>query len=393
MAGDLRLERAMLDRGSGKQELCTLTCSGGRIVSIEPSRSARGTVLTHAVDAGGMAVLPGLVDCHTHACWVGCRLDEWERMLRGEPYLDILASGGGIMATVRAVRDASEGELADATLRHLDQMLRHGTTAAEIKSGYGLDTESELAMLRAVTRAGEQWAGAVVPTACIGHAKDPDLADGGVRRAIEQTLPAVTAEFPGIAVDAYCERGAWSLEETLRLVDAALEAGHPVRVHADQFHDLGMIPEAIARGVVSVDHLEASRPDSLEMLAASDSFGVMLPACGWHLDDRYADGRRFLDLGGKLALASNYNPGSAPSGSLPMIVAIAVRRLGLTPAEAVRCVTRSAADLLGFADRGRLEVGAHADLVLLDTPDPRDVAYRFGHNPVACVWIAGERVV
>lgn len=344
-------------------------------------------------DAGGRAVLPGFVDCHTHACFAGSRLDEWQQKLAGVPYLDLLKQGGGIMATVRATREASESKLTDLLLARLNRMLAHGSTTVEVKSGYGLDTETELKMLRAIARAEESFSGTVVPTACIGHAIDPAVEhDPFVRRTIQETLPSVTAEFPGIALDAYCENGAWSLDECLALLDAGRDAGHPIRVHADQFNALGMIDAAVDRDFASVDHLEATDVEGLRRLAASETFGVMLPASGFHLDDRYGDGRALLDAGGRLALATNYNPGSAPCWSMPFVIALAVRKLGLTPVEAIDASTAAGAELLGLSARGRIEPGMRADLVVLDHADARSLAFEFGGNPVARVMTGGAWV-
>lgn len=344
-------------------------------------------------DAEGRAVIPGFVDCHTHACFAGSRLDEWTQKLAGVSYLELMEQGGGIMATVRATRDASEIELADLLLARLNRMLAHGSTTIEVKSGYGLDTQSELKMLRAIARAGESFAGTVVLTACIGHATDPEVGHAPfVRRTIEETLPAVTAEFPDIALDAYCEQGAWSLHDCLALFDAGQSSGHPIRVHADQFNAMGMIEAAVERGFASVDHLEATDPAELRLLAESETFGVMLPAAGFHLDDRYGNGRAFIDDGGKLALATNYNPGSAPCWSMPFIIALAVRKLGLTPTEAITAATSAGAELLGLEDRGRIESGKRADLVVLDHSDARNLAFEFGGNPVARVMVGGQWV-
>ena len=389
----IRDARVVTMDGPGRSDLGVLDRADvrigrGKIEAIGTGLDAAGCSV---YEARGRVLMPAFVDCHTHACWAGSRLDEWARKLQGATYLELLEAGGGIMSTVRAVRSASRDELRDLLAARLELMLAQGTLTAEVKSGYGLTTADELKMLGAICEAGESWPGTVVPTACIGHAKDPDEADP-VGRTINETLPAVSASFPGIAIDAYCEQGAWSLGETLALMDAALSAGHPVRVHADQFHDLGMIPEAIRRGFVSVDHLEASSPEHLAALAASEVFGVMLPICGLHLDDRYADGRGFLDGGGRLAIATNYNPGSAPCLSMPMAVAFGVRRLGLLPSEALAAATRWPAELLGFEDRGRVRVGDRADLVLLHSRDERDVAFSFGFSPVACVWCSGRPI-
>lgn len=343
------------------------------------------------IDAQGRVVMPAFVDCHTHACWAGNRIDEWERMTQGTSYLDILKAGGGILATVRAVRQSSQEELAERLLVRLDHMFQHGTTVAEIKSGYGLSTESELKMLRAIVDAGRRWPGLVVPTACLGHALAPEMTgEQFVNTTIRETLPAVSQEFPGVTIDAYCEQGAWSLEDCLRLFDTAQQLGHPVRVHADQFTSTGMIPEAIRRGYVSVDHLEAARPEDLRRLASSPLFGVMLPCSAFHLKGRYADGRGFVDQGGALAIATNYNPGSAPCPAIPLAIALATRRLGLTPAEAIVAATANAAALLALPDRGAIAPGRRADLIVLRHQDERQLAFEFGGNPVEQVICGGR---
>lgn len=336
------------------------------------------------IDARGRVLMPAFIDAHTHACWAGDRLDEWEMKRRGAAYIEILKAGGGIMSTVREVRSASEDALFETLVERLGLMLKEGTAGVEIKSGYGLSTYDEIKMLRAITRAGEHWPGTIRPTACIGHAIDPDQPDHA-DRTIRETLPAVHGAFPGIPVDAYCEDGAWSLDECVRLFEEARALGHPVRVHADQFNSMGMIPEAVRLGALSVDHLEASTPADLELLARSETFGVMLPCSGFHTDGRYADGRRFIDVGGKLVIATNVNPGSAPCSSMPMAIALAVRHLGVTVAEAVCACTSNAAALLGIGDSGRIEPGARADLLMLRHRDERELGHSFGGNPVEMV--------
>lgn len=363
----------------------------GVISHVGPSGSAKAGGDTETVDAGGRVLMPAFVDCHTHACWAGSRLDEWEMKRRGATYLEILAAGGGIMSTVQSVRRAGEEKLAASLLERLNWMLAEGTTTAEVKSGYGLSVEDELKMLRAITRAGQLWAGTVVPTACIGHAIDSEAGHADfVERTIEETLPAVHESFPGITIDAYCEEGAWGKDDCIRLFERARELDHPVRVHADQFNSLGMIPAAIHMGVRSVDHLEATRTGELTALAESRTFGVMLPCSGFHVDGRYADGRGFVDAGGRLCIATNCNPGSAPCVSMPMAIALAERHLGLTSAEAIAACTVNAAALLDFDDRGTIEPGQRADLVLLRHTDERQLGHTFGGNPVLAVICAGE---
>lgn len=402
------------DAVATSQGLCDVLLEHGVIASVTPHAHRRFTSLEgftvinaqgkrtelhdpppphadHTIDAAGRVIIPGFVDCHTHACWAGSRLDEWEQRLRGASYLDILRAGGGIMSTVRDVRAASRADLADSTRRRLDRFLAAGTTTVEVKSGYGLTTADELKMLAAISDAASAWPGTVVPTALLGHAIDPDQPDFA-SRTIRETLPAVHAEFPGIAIDLYLESGAWSLDQSRALLEAALALGHPVRLHADQFNSLGGVPLAIALGARSVDHLEASTPADLRALAASDTTGVILPVCGVHSEAAFANARAFLDAGGRLAVATNCNPGSAPTESMPFAIAIAVRRCGLTTHEALAAATSDAAHVLRLSDRGRLAPGLRADLCLLDTTDERDLAYRLASNVVQRVWVAGRPV-
>ena len=403
----LTLQGEGVRRGSAMGELGVVPCADvlvrdGAVAEVWPrageearsdGRDARPTRdgETEEIDAAGRVLMPAFVDAHTHACWAGERLDEWEMKQQGATYLELLKAGGGIMASVRSVRAASEDELFEGLMQRLGWMLREGTTSVEVKSGYGLSTADELKMLRAIRRAGEAWEGFVSPTACIGHAIDRDV-DGFVEQTISETLPAVHEEFPGVTIDAYCEDGAWSLDETVRLFEAAKELGHPLRIHADQFNSLGMLREAVRLGAVSVDHLEATCAEDLELLARSESFGVMLPCSGFHTDGRYGDGRGFIDAGGKLVIATNVNPGSAPCSSVPMAIALGVRHLGISAAEAICACTANAAALLGLDDRGRIEPGMRADLVLLRVRDERELGHTFGGNPADLV-LCGGRVV
>ena len=368
----------------------------GQIVSITPDQQMQHAECSElngseVIDARGRVVCPAFVDAHTHACWAGDRLDEWTLKMGGVAYLELLRRGGGIMSTVRSVRAASREQLAADLETRLHAMARHGTGTAEVKSGYGLTTASELKMLHAINDAAQKWLGTVVPTACIGHAVDPEQTDP-VRTVLNETLPAVNAEFPGIAIDAYCEQGAWSLHDCLELFERAMNLGHPVRVHADQFNDLGMVPEAIQRGFRSVDHLEATTPEHLALLGGSDVHGVMLPCSGFHLDNRYGNARSFIDAGGTLTLATNCNPGSAPCLSVPMAMAIGVRACGATPDEVLCATTRNPAELLRLRDRGRLKVGMRADLIMLRYTNSGHLAFEFGANPVELTILNGRRV-
>lgn len=382
-------------RGGAMRELQIIPSAdvlvrGGVIKAVESAGSidAHGARVIHA---HGRVLMPGFVDAHTHACWAGDRVDEWTRKLAGATYLELLKAGGGIMSTVRAVRGATERDLADTLAARLGLMLRAGTTTVEVKSGYGLSTRDELKLLHAIRSAAGEFPGTVVPTALLGHAIDADAPsrERFIETTIGETLDAAHAEFPGVAVDAYCEDGAWSLAECVRLFERATALGHPVRVHADQFTALGMTRWAVERGALSVDHLEASTPDDLALLARSSTFGVMLPCAGFHTDGRYANGRAFIDAGGSLVVATNCNPGSAPTHSMPMAVALAVRFNRVTPAEAIVATTANGAALLGLRDRGFVAPGARPDLLLLRHTDERALAYEFGDNPVDVVMCGG----
>ena len=361
---------------------------GDKIAAVGPKVEAPAGA--DIIEAHGRVLMPGFVDCHTHACWAGDRLGEWEQKLRGVPYLEILRNGGGIHATVRAVREATKKQLTAGLKIRLDAMLRAGTTTVEIKSGYGLETEAELKMLRAIVRAGHEWAGTIVPTALLGHAFEGDLAVYA-RMVVKEMLPAVSKEFPNITVDAYCEDAAWSREECTKLFEKA-QKHHPIRVHADQFTSQGMVPEAVRLFARSVDHLEASTKPDLKLLAQSATIGVILPCTGFHTDGRYARAGFLVDAGGAVALATNCNPGTSPTHSMPLAIALAVRFCGLTPAEAIAAATVNAAAVLGLNDRGTVAVGQRADLILLCHKDERFLAYELGGNPVDSVLVAGQTV-
>ena len=348
-----------------------------------------------AIDARGRVLMPAFVDCHTHLCYAGSRMPEWERVLAGETYHDIAASGGGIMSTVRATRHASQGELACDLIGRADRALALGTTTVEVKTGYGLTLDHELKMLAAIQQAAEYCTSTIVPTALLGHAIDPDFpgeVEDFVSHVVREILPAFSVKAPGCAVDAFCERSAWSVPQCLELFRAAKAAGHPIRVHADQFTSLGMVGEAIRLGARSVDHLEAALPDDMDHLGISSTFAVVLPCCGFHLDGRYAYARAIVDKGAALALATNANPGSAPCLSMPMAIALAVRFGKLKPSEALSAATINPALVLGFTDRGYIAPGARADLLLLHDTDERALAYEFGSSPIDLVFAKGQVV-
>ena len=396
LAGDNtpRRKEAMNDLGVIEEGF--LSVKDGIIEHVSSGMPDENFINSHpdfpVVDANGRVVMPAFVDCHTHTCWAGSRLEEFEMGLNGVPYLDILKQGGGIMSTVRAVRKATQDDLCVDVLGRLGLMTSQGTTTVEIKSGYGLTTKDELKMLRSIHDASQDVPQIIVGTFLGAHAIDPEQ-DNFTNVVIHETLPAIAQEFPGITCDAYCEKGAWSVDETTQLFEKAIELGCPIRAHLDQFNTLGMLTKAVELGAVSVDHLEHSTDGELQTLAASDTIAVLLPVSGFCLNDKYARGRTIIDLGAPVAIATNYNPGSAPSPSMPFAITLACRRLGLTPAEAITAATHNAACVLNLQDRvGRLEVGMQADVQLLDCNDERDLTWHVAAGGPLLVSIKGEIV-
>ena len=363
-------------------------CDAGRIAAVGPMAELRAADLPGDVvelDGRGHAALPGLVDCHTHACFAGDRVAEFELRSRGASYEELHAAGGGILSTVRATRAAGEERLADAVERHRGWMLAHGTTTFEAKSGYGLDLETECAQLRAVTRAGG------IPTWLGAHAVPPEFPDGDAYLdfALGEVLPE--AARLAVAADVFVERGAFDAGQARRYLNACREAGLALRLHADQFTEAGGVPLAIEVGAASVDHLEATGPEGVRALAASDVAAVLLPVAALYLGRPMPPARALVDAGAIVALATDFNPGSAYCESLPVVMNLACTQLGLSPSEALGACTVNAAHVLGRSDRaGRVEPGYAADLVLLDVSDWRYLPYHLGGEQVAYVVKEGE---
>jgi imidazolonepropionase len=338
------------------------------------------------VDGRGLCAIPGLVDCHTHAAFGGDRVDEFSLRAGGATYEELHARGGGILSTVRATRAAGEDGLRVAVERHRGWMLRRGTTTFEAKSGYGLDRATELASLRAVHAAGG------VPTWLGAHAVPPEF-DGQADAYLDFALAEVLPEAARIAeaADVFLERGAFDAAQARRYLEACRAAGLALRLHGDQFTEIGAIPLAVELGARSVDHLEATGPEGVRVLAASDVVGVLLPASALFLGRPMPPGRALVDAGAAVALATDFNPGSAFCESLPLCCSLAATQLKLAPAEALSACTVNAAHVLGRADLlGRLAPGYRADVVLLDAPDWRHLAYHLGGDLVTKVVVGGE---
>jgi imidazolonepropionase len=332
------------------------------------------------LDGRGLCAIPGLVDCHTHPAFGGDRAEEFSRRAAGAGYEELHATGGGILSTVGATRAAGEDGLAEAVQRHRDWMLRAGTTTFEGKSGYGLDRETELASLRAIAAAGG------IPTFLGAHATPPKFAnaDAYLDFILADVLPdaAQLAE----AADVFLERGAFDDTQARRYLEACRSHGLALRLHGDQFTEAGAIPLAIELGARSVDHLEATGPEGIAALAASDVTGVLLPASALFLARPMPPARALVDAGAAIALATDFNPGSAFCESLPLVCSLAATQLKLSPAEALAACTVNAAHVLGRGDTlGRLAPGYVADVTLLDAPDWRYLAYHLGGDIVAAV--------
>jgi imidazolonepropionase len=363
-------------------------CEAGRIAAVGAMGDLRQASLPAdvvEVDGAGNSVVPGLVDCHTHSCFAGDRAAEFELRAGGASYEELHAAGGGILATVRATRAASDAVLADAVERHRGWMLAHGTTTFEAKSGYGLDRDTELAQLEAIARAGG------VPTFLGAHAVPPEFPNGDAY--LDFVLEEVLADAARLAEagDVFVERGAFDAGQARRYLTACREAGLALRLHADQFTEGGGVELAVDLGARSVDHLEATGPDGVRALAATDVAAVLLPVAALTLSRPMPPARGLVDAGAVVALATDFNPGSAFCESLPVVMSLACTQLGLSPAEALVACTANAAYVLGRADRiSCIAPGYDADLVLLDVSDWRYLAYHLGGEHVALVVKEGE---
>jgi imidazolonepropionase len=365
-----------------------LLCEGGRIAAVGTMRDL-GPLgdEVEELDGRGLCALPGLVDCHTHPAFGGDRVEEFALRAAGSSYEELHAAGGGILSTVRATRAAGPDGLRAAVRRHRDWMLRAGTTTWEGKSGYGLDRETELASLEAIRDAGgvATWLGA--------HAVPPEFANASAYLdfALEAVFPAA-AELAE-AADVFLERGAFDAAQARRYLEACAGGGLALRLHGDQFTEAGAIPLAVELGARSVDHLEATGEAGIRALAAGDVVGVLLPASALVLGRPMPPARALVDAGAAVALATDFNPGSSFCESLPLVCALAATQLGLAPAVALSACTVNAAHVLRRAERkGRLAPDYDADVLLLDTPDWRYLAYHLGHDHVHAVVHAGEVV-
>lgn len=381
--------------------------SDGVIVAVGDSDELRAGYSAHEqIDASGKTICPGFVDCHTHLVFGGNRVAEFELKLAGASYIQILAAGGGILSTMTATRAAPFTHLVADGRARLDAMLRLGTTTVEIKTGYGLDSTTELELLRVIDALAHSHLCDLIPTFLPAHATPPEFAgdaDGYINLVIEEMLPAaatwyaqsqLAARRSPFFCDIFCEANVFSLEQARRVLTAGQAWGMAPKIHADEFVSLGGATLAVELDAASADHLDVTPPDEIAALAGSDTLAVLLPAVNFHLGSHhYADARAFIDAGASVALASDFNPGSAPCLSLPFVMALACRMQKLRPAEALNACTINAAHAIGLGERiGSLEAGKQADLLILDAADYRELVYWLGTNLVEGVVKRGRLV-
>ena len=372
-------------------EDASLYAKDGVIVAVGPAREVDPVVegTPGVVDAAGSAVIPGFVDSHTHAVFAGSRVDEFEDKLRGRSYQEIAERGGGILATVKAVRAASREELKDLARARLRSALEHGTTTLEIKSGYGLDRRSEEKMLDVIDELRREQPVELVPTFLGAHAVPPGESPDSYAAKVLEMLPeaARKARF----CDVFCDPSYFPVALARRILEAAGRAGMLLHLHAGQLSADGGVSLGLDLGVRSMSHLDRITPGEIARLGASRTAAVLLPGVALFSRTPAPPARELLQAGAIVAIASNFNPGSCPSPSMPEMMALACFQMGLSPAEALNAATLNGAYALGLERQGSLEPGSRADLAILDLPDYRMLPYYFGVNHVRAV-VKGGRV-
>ncbi|MBC8505726.1 MAG: imidazolonepropionase [Anaerolineales bacterium] len=380
-----------------------LLIEDGLITAVGPSNEMRAIYAEEEmIDASGSVVMPGLVDPHTHVVWAGDRAAEFEMRIQGKTYMEIMQAGGGIVSTVRKTRQATVDDLIFETRPRLRRMFANGTTTAEAKSGYGLDTESEIKTLDAILALDMEGPMELVPTFLGAHAIPPEFKDntqGYTDLVCEEMLPAVKKWAVGKEqkmilpfVDVFCETGAFTLEQSRQILKTARELGFPLKIHADEFDNLGGVTLAAELGAASADHLVVTSKEDIAAIGASDTVAVSLPCTPFGLaEGEYTPAKDFLDANCILAIATDINPGTAWCESMQFAITLACRYLRLTPAQAIVAATLNAAAAINQADKiGSLEPGKQADLLILNVPDYRHLGYRIGGNLVKTVIKKGQ---
>lgn len=346
--------------------------------------AAEGAADARILDAGGRLVTPGLVDAHTHLIFGGWRQNELALKLRGTPYLDILAQGGGILSTVRATRAASQGELEEKARLALDEMLAFGTTTCEAKSGYGLETDTELRQLRAIRSLNETHPVDLVPTFLGAHALPEayrDRREDYIRLLCEEMIPAAAAEGLAKFCDVFCETGVFTAEESRTILEAGLRHGLRPKVHADEIDAIGGSQLAGELGAASAEHLIVCPPEGIARMAEGGTAACLLPATSFYLGAAYAPARAMITAGVPVAMATDFNPGSCPCLNMQLVMSLGCLKYRLTPEEVLTAVTLNGAAAIGVADEtGTVEPGKLGDLVIWEAEDLNYICYRLGSN-------------
>ena len=397
-AGGPRRGLEMQDVGSIVDGAIAIT--DGRILAVGSSDElAASFTATQTIDCTGHAVVPGFVDCHTHTVFGGDRVHEFEMRIGGATYMEIMAAGGGIISTMQQTRAADEEKLFVLAKQRLDEMLSFGSTTVEIKTGYGLDLATELKMLRVIDRLDREHPCTVVPTFLGAHTVPPEYqteADRYVRLVIDEMLPAVAAWYASssfveintpLFCDVFCEDHAFNVEQSRQILTAAKGLGLRIKIHVDQFNELGGLEMAVELGAISTDHLDVTGQGSIDLLANSDTICVPLPAANFNLGHtHFANARAMIDSGAVVALATDLNPGSAPCFGMPLVMAIANRYQRLLPSETLIAGTINAAHAVSLGGSiGSIECEKKADLLILKAADYRYISYFLGGNPIDTV--------
>lgn len=393
-------ETVCFDEGRIKILLSTsIACEKNQIVWMGSKlpESLSLTESTKIIDATGKVVLPGLIDSHTHSVFAGSREGEFEQKLEGATYLEIAEKGGGIKSTMRATRTASKEELVAIGKRRMSRALAMGITTVEIKSGYGLSTNDEMKMLEAIDALRQESDVRVISTFLGAHTVPPEYSGRSgdyISLICEEMLPAVAERNLAQYCDAFCEKGAFSLEETRRLFFAAQKYGLKLKLHADQLTNSKGAELCAEMGAVSADHLESISEEGIKALGRSGkTVAGLLPGCSFFLRMQYPPARRLIDAGVPVALATDFNPGSCMTQNLPMIMSIACTQMRMTTAEVIQAVTLNAAKALNRRDIGNLAPGLTADIAIFDVPSFRYIPYHFAQNHVSIVIKSGKVVV
>ncbi|HLK07663.1 MAG TPA: imidazolonepropionase [Candidatus Angelobacter sp.] len=395
-------------RGRDLQEIgltkdAAVLCGGGKILAAGQQRELLRDPWLRAnrkkvqeLDCRGEVVIPGLIDCHTHPVFAAPRLVDFEKRIGGAGYEEIAAAGGGIRSSVAGVRKSSRGELSKKVLAALNAMLEQGTSVVEAKSGYGLTLEDEIKSLEAIRDAARQWPGEVVPTLLAAHVVPQEYAgraDDYVELVCDEMIPQAAKKKLAKYVDVFCERGAFTQEQSEKVLAAARRHGLGTRAHVCQFTAAKLGP-LLEHQPASLDHMDCVQPEDIALMARGDAVAILLPGANYFLGHReFPDARRLIDAGVPVALATDYNPGTSPTPSMPFVLSLACTHMKMTPAEAIAAATINAACALQMQDRkGSLEAGKDADLAVFDVKDYREIAYWFAWDRCVEMVVAGRVV-